>query len=100
MKTVIFENEIKTQQMIQSSAALIKFVKISEYYRKKFSDRLRRELQDNDSNKNKIFELEQNKQRMSTQLEIIQGQYAKVFDSVNAISNAKNLEDKYKFQIE
>lgn len=37
---------------------------------------------------------------MQTQLEIVQSQYEKVFDSVNAISNAKNLEDKYKFQIE
>lgn len=37
---------------------------------------------------------------MATQLEIVQSQYEKVFDSVNAISNAKNLEDKYKFQIE
>lgn len=37
---------------------------------------------------------------MATQLQIVQSQYEKVFDSVNAISNAKNLEDKYKFQIE
>lgn len=37
---------------------------------------------------------------MVTSLEIVQSNYEKVFDSVNAISNAKNLEDKYKFQIE
>lgn len=86
--------------MASSSAALTSFVKISEDYRKKFSDRLRRELQESDLQANKIFELEQNRQLMATQLEIVQSQYEKVFDSVNAISNAKNLEDKYKFQIE
>lgn len=94
------EKDIKCDQMASSSTALTNFVKISENYRKRFSDRLRRELQESDIQRNKIFELEQNRQLLGAQLEIVTSQYEKVFDSVNAISNAKNLEDKYKYQIE
>jgi len=65
------EKDIKCDQMASSSTALTNFVKISENYRKRFSDRLRRELQESDIQRNKIFELEQNRQLLGAQLEIV-----------------------------
>jgi hypothetical protein len=47
--------------MIKSSKSLIDFVKVSEYYRKKFSDNLRMCKAFTDSCENKIFELDQSK---------------------------------------
>ena len=47
--------------MIKASKSLTKFVQISEIYRKKFSEELREALSMNDEQKNKIFELIQNK---------------------------------------
>lgn len=44
--------------MLRSSKALIDFVKISELYRKGFSEKLREALSLNDELKNQIFELD------------------------------------------
>jgi len=50
--------------------------------------------------KNAVFELVQNKQLFVVQYELLQGDYAKLIDSVNEISNAKNIEDNFKFQMD
>jgi hypothetical protein len=47
--------------MLRSSKALTDFVRISELYRKGFSEKLRITLSLNDDLKNQIFELDQNK---------------------------------------
>ena len=72
---------------------------ISETYRKKFSEGMSKALSENDEQSNKIFDLEQNKRLKEISLELVQSQLNHLFNSINAISNAKNLEDKYQFQI-
>ena len=63
----------------------------SEIYRKNFSEQLRKVLSQNDEQKNKIYELRQNKKLTDISYELVQGKLNKLFESINAISNAKNL---------
>ena len=81
--------------MLRSSKALIDFVKISELYRKGFSEKLREALSLNDELKNQIFELDQNKKLTLISYEIIQKKLHMLYESMTEISNAKNLEDKF-----
>ena len=90
---------IKCEQMIKSSYALTEFVSTSENYRKKFSEQLREVLQENDDHSNKIFELKQNKRLTEISYELVQVKLNMMFESINEISNAKNLEDKYRLKI-
>ena len=84
--------------MLRSSKALTDFVKISELYRKGFSEKLRITLSLNDDLKNQIFELDQNKKLTYISYKIVQTKLNMLYESMTAISNAKNLEDK--FQVE
>jgi hypothetical protein len=85
--------------MIKSSRALTDFVKVSEELRKNFSEKLRRCLSNNDLLSNKIFDLIQSKKLQQIQYELVEDKLNMIFESVNAISNAKNLEDKYQLEI-
>lgn len=86
--------------MIKSSQALTDFVSVSEKYRKRFSEMLRDSLSKNDIQSNQIFELNQNKKLAEIQNELIEGKLNMIFDSVNSISNAKNIQDKFQFEID
>ena len=57
--------------MIKASKSLTQFVTISETYRKKFSEGMRKALSINDEQSNKIFELEQNKRLNVISLELV-----------------------------
>ena len=59
---------------------------------------LRQSLSKNDIQMNQIFELNQSKKLAEIQNELIESKLNKVFDSVNAISNAKNVEDRMTFE--
>lgn len=84
---------------MKASKGLTQFVMISEQYRKKFSEELRKALSQNDEQSNKVFELEQNRRLHEISYELVQGKLSMLFDSINAISNAKELEDKFQFAI-
>jgi len=49
----------------------------------------------NDDLKNQIFELDQNKKLTQISYEIVQTKLNMLYESMTAISNAKNLEDKF-----
>ena len=49
--------KIDYEQIVRSSRYLVNFVSVSEYYRKKFSEKLREVLSKNDEQSNEIFEL-------------------------------------------
>jgi hypothetical protein len=89
-----------SEQIVVSTKALTDFVMVSEYYRKKFSESLRECKAVNDICENKIFELDQTKKLFSIQFYNVESRLEMVFESVNEISNAKNLEDKYQFEID
>lgn len=72
---------------------------MSEHYRKKFSDNLRMCKAFTDSCENKIFELDQSKKLFIIQLYNIESRLEMVFQSVNEISNAKNIEDKFQIEV-
>ena len=99
MKQLNNQTIIKCEQMIRSSAALTKFVAVSERYRKKFSEKLRDALSKKDQYENEIFELEQNKKLFQIQSELVEGKLEMIHESVGKITDAKNLEDKYKIEI-
>lgn len=90
-----WQQEITSAQMIKSSKALTDFVKVSELYRKGFAEKLRQSLCLNDDLKNQIFELDQNKKLTQISYEIVQTKLNMLYESMTAISNAKNLEDKF-----
>jgi len=93
-------NDVKHENMLSMTKSLIKFVQISEVYRKKFSEELREALSVNDESRNKIFELSQNKKLNEISFHLLQDKLNMLFESINAISNAKNLEDKFMFKVE
>lgn len=73
---------------------------ISETFRKQFSEKLRECKAVVDNCENKIFELDQSKKLFSIQFFNVESRLEMIFESVNEISNAKNLEDKYQFEID
>ena len=80
--------------MIRSSQSMNDFVMVSEKLRKKFSEQLRLSAAKNDVSNNTIFELSQNKKLNDIKHSLTEEKLNLVFDSVNAISNAKEIEDK------
>ena len=90
---------IKCEQMIKSSKSLIEFVTTSEIYRKKFSEQLRDTVSRNDELYNQVFEFDQNKRLTHISYELIQDKMSMLYESIDAISNAKYLEDKYQIRI-
>ena len=85
--------------MIKSSKSLIEFVTTSEIYRKKFSEQLRDTVSRNDELYNQVFEFDQNKRLTHISYELIQDKMSMLYESIDAISNAKYLEDKYQIRI-
>jgi hypothetical protein len=80
--------------------AITEFIVVSEKYRKEFSEKLRECKSFVDSCENKIFELDQSKKLFNIQFFNVESRLEMIFESVNEISNAKNLEDKYQFEID
>ena len=99
MNTRNKQTNINYEYMISTSNSLISFVGTSEHYRKKFSEKLRAALQQNDDLNNQLFEFAQNKQLNQISYEIVHKKLHMLYESINAISNAKNLEDKYQVEI-
>lgn len=85
--------------MIRSSQSMNDFVMVSEKLRKKFSEQLRLQAAKNDVFNNTIFELNQNKKLNDIKHTLTEEKLNLVFDSVNSISNAKEIEDKMQFKI-
>ena len=85
--------------MIRSSQSMNDFVMVSEKLRKKFSEQLRLQAAKNDVFNNTIFELNQNKKLYDIKHTLTEEKLNLVFDSVNSISNAKEIEDKMQFKI-
>jgi late competence protein required for DNA uptake (superfamily II DNA/RNA helicase) len=85
--------------MIRSCQTLLEFVTVSERYRKEFSEKLRLSLAKGENYRNQIIELTQNKKILMIQTELVEGKLSMIFESVNQITNAKNMEDKHKILV-
>ena len=72
-----------------------------------FNERMRRRCQHElqmsksevDSYKNKIFELEQNKQLYIIKYQVLEKQFQLLFSSINEIADSKNIQDKFEQEI-
>lgn len=53
----------------------------------------------NDIQQNQIYELNQKRCLTDIQIEIVEQKLSMLMESIDSISNAKKLEDKYQFQI-
>ena len=81
------------------SQSLIEFVKTSEYFRKKFAESLREAQQKVDDQNNQIFESKMNKQLSQISYETLCKKLELLYDSVQKISDTKNIQDKYEIEI-
>ena len=86
---------IKFEQILKSSTALEGFVATSEQFRKRFSERLRQTLSENGELSNQIYELSQNRRLTHISYEIVQDKLNMLYESIDAISNAKKIEEMY-----
>ena len=60
---------------------------------------LSQRLSEIDGHHNKIFQLEQNRNLYTKKYDVLEEQFTLLFDSIETISNAKNLEDKFANEI-
>ena len=100
MRVLNHQTIIKCDQIIRSSQALTDFVMVSEHYRKKFSEKLRESLSNNDTANNQIFELQQNKRLSDIQYDLAEKKLNMMFDSIGTMSNTKHVEDKFQYQLD
>ena len=98
MKQQTMKQTIKFEQILKSNTALSDFVATSELYRKRFSEKLRKALSENDELSNQIFELSQNRRLTHISYEIVQDKLNMLYESIDAISNAKKIEEKFSFE--
>ena len=91
---------IQCENILRGANALADFVKISEQFRKRFSESLRECKALNDLQANEIFELDQSKKLFKIQYDEVKNQLMMIYESVTAITDAKALEDNYKMEIQ
>ena len=72
----------------------------NENMRRRCQHELNQKLSQIDCQNNKIFQMEQNRQLYMMKYEVLEEQFTLLFNSIETISNAKNLEDKYDLKIE
>ena len=72
----------------------------NENMRRRCQHELNKKLSELDCQNNKIFMMEQNRQLYMMKYEVLEEQFTLLFNSIETISNAKNLEDKYDLKIE
>lgn len=75
-------------------------MKLSEGFRKKYAEELRLSLLSNDKLNNYILELCSSRSLNEAKYQIIEEQLKFLYDSLHSLSDAKNLEDRYQFQID
>jgi len=88
------------QSMRSNSDVLLQLFNFNDRMRRRSQFELNQSKSDIESKSNLILELEQNKQLYMMRYEVLEEQFNLLFNSIETISNAKNLEDKYAQQIE
>lgn len=107
LRSLLAQQEADNKQMKEFASTIRNNVEVLRKLSDK-NDNLRRRAQqelqvaksESDSYMNKIFELEQNKRLYSVKYEVLEEQFNLLFNSIQTISNAKNLEDKYIRELE
>ena len=93
-------SQLTYEQIIRSSRYLINFVSVSEYYRKKFSEKLRYAMSKNDEQNNNIFELKQNKTLTNISYDILQTKLNLLYESIDGVTNTKKIQDTFEITVE
>eukprot|EP00347_Sterkiella_histriomuscorum_P024062 403332433 len=99
-KQVLKESIMKCVQLISSGNSLTSFAQISEHYRKHYAELLRDQLLINDQIKYQLQEVTSSKTLNEAKYEIIEEQLKFLYNSLQSLANAKNLEDKFQFKID
>lgn len=90
----------KCLQLISSGNSLASFAQISEQYRKYYAELLRDQMVASDHLKYQLQEVQSTKALNEAKYEIIEEQLKFLYNSLQELANAKNLEDKFQFQID
>ena len=67
----------------------------NEDMRRRCQHELNLKLSEIDQQNNKLFMMEQNRQLYMMKYEVLEEQFTLLFSSIESISNAKNIEDKF-----
>ena len=67
----------------------------NEDMRRRSQHELNLKLSEIDQQNNKLFMMEQNRQLYMMKYEVLEEQFTLLFNSIESISNAKNIEDKF-----
>ena len=86
--------------MRENASVLWKMADFNQNMRRRCQHELNLKLSELDNQSNEIFGMEQARQLYMMKYQVLEEQFTLLFNSIESISNAKNLEDKYDLQID
>ena len=84
---------VTTQRM--NGDTMWQMSQFNEDMRRRCQHELNLKLSEIDQQNNKLFMMEQNRQLYMMKYEVLEEQFTLLFNSIESISNAKNIEDKF-----
>ena len=90
------QDKLHTDAVKHDNEILKQFSGMSEFMRRRCTQDLQASLSKNDGFANHIGLLEQNQKFIKVQYSVVEEQFKLLFDSIQTISNAKNMEDRFK----
>lgn len=86
--------------MRENASVLWKMADFNQNMRRRCQHELNLKLSELDNQSNEIFGMDQARQLYMMKYQVLEEQFTLLFNSIESISNAKNLEDKYDLQID
>ena len=96
------ENKMRAfvESMRQNQDVLRQISDFNENLRRRCQHELQSSNSINDAFKNQIFEYEQSKQLYMVKYQVLEEQFTLLYNSIETISNAKNIQDKFEQELE
>jgi len=85
--------------MRENHNSLRQISEFNEMMRRRTQQELHGSKSEIDSQKNNLFIMEQNKRLYAVRYEVLEEQFTLLFNSIQTISNAKNIEDKFEQEL-
>ena len=100
-RNVVEGNKMRefVMNMRENHNVLRQISEFNEMMRRRTQQDLHGSKSEIDSQKNKIFIMEQNKRLYAVRYEVLEEQFTLLFNSIQTISNAKNIEDKFEQEL-
>lgn len=100
-RNVVEGNKMRefVMNMRENHNVLRQISEFNEMMRRRTQQDLHGSKSEIDSQKNNIFIMEQNKRLYAVRYEVLEEQFTLLFNSIQTISNAKNIEDKFEQEL-